>query len=123
MTVNNIYSDNPNLVVDRWVTSAPQTEYDSGCYATGEVRYNRTYNILQGWDGSSWQRIGHDVSIKLDLEAYEALEWVKEKRDQEQKLKLLAAKHITIADVVDQITELKLQLDMLIRLTEENQDV
>ena len=83
--MNKIDSISPYLVVQTDLPSRPFVNNDNAF--GGLLRWNSQSNQQEVYDGSDWVPFNHETAtIDLDNETESLLEWVKEKRDEEQKL-------------------------------------
>jgi len=84
-----------------------------GASGAGMVRWSPSMNCLEINDGSSWQSLhsAHPV-ITLTPDAEVLLDWARAKRDEEQRMAILAAQHPTVADALAamQLAREKLQV-------------
>jgi hypothetical protein len=82
-------------------------------HSAGMVRWNGNTNSLEIYDGSNWMILSNSVaSVGLTPEAVSLLEWAREKRNEEVKIKALADKHPGIKD-------LKEKLDIMLALVKD----
>lgn len=105
------------------VNSSPFVNvYGEGGYAphismnnvsAGMVRYNGLTKNFEVYDGITWITVPTSVaSVGLTDEAVSLLEWAREKRNEEARLKALADKHPGIKD-------LKEKLDIMVALVKD----
>jgi flagellar hook-basal body complex protein FliE len=92
----------------------------SGQSGVGMVRFNTTTSHLEAFDGTNWIQIASHASISMTEEAVEAIQWTRNKINEEKKLKELAAKHPGVADAMDQLARASEQLEIMVQLV--NQD-
>jgi hypothetical protein len=79
----------------------------------GNVRYNPNSQNIEICDGNSWQIMNTSyATVELDYEARELLDWAREKRNEDLKLKELLEKHPAVRD-------LKEKLDVTVALVTE----
>ena len=98
--VNNGYSGSPYV---------DQTRYDAG-------RLRMIGNNLEVYTGSSWCQVTNGTThVELSSEVVELLEWAKQKRADDEKIKVLASKYPAIST-------LQSQLDMMISLVKDYDD-
>lgn len=104
----------------------PATTYintSSGYMNVGDVRYNTNQQRLEVYDGNMWIELSTShASIGLTPDAESLLDWAREKRNEEDHLKILAQKHPAIADLLKQKTELDHKIKMVETLIRENGD-
>jgi hypothetical protein len=64
--------------------------HTTGALGVGQMRFNTTSQSMEFYDGTGWQQLQQSqASVQLDSEAINLLDWVKEKRDEERRLKQL----------------------------------
>jgi hypothetical protein len=81
--------------------------------SAGMVRYNGLTKNFEVYDGTTWITVQSSVaSVGLTTEAVGLLEWAREKRNDEARLKALADKHPGIKD-------LKEKLDIMVALVKD----
>ena len=110
--IKSLYSSGPFL----WVTGGtPGTPYvnPTGGTGVGNMRYNPNSQNIEIYDGHNWTIMSsHSANVGLDSEAVSLLEWAREKRNEEAKIKALADKHPGIKD-------LKEKLDIMMALVKD----
>jgi hypothetical protein len=75
-----------------------------GAQSAGMVRYNSNSQNLEVYDGVAWiTYAGSYSSVGLTPDAETLLDWAKEKKAEEQRLKELSEKSPAIKDLVDQM--------------------
>jgi hypothetical protein len=75
-----------------------------GALSAGMVRYNSNSQNLEVYDGVAWIAYAQSYSsVGLTPEAEALLDWAKEKRAEEQRLKELSEKSPAIKDLIDQM--------------------
>lgn len=84
---------------------------------TGDVWYNPSLGSLEVYDGCNWNQM-ENQTIDLGPEAYEALQWVAEQRQKEQKLKELANDHVAVANALKQVQEAEEKLSVITALAD-----
>jgi hypothetical protein len=56
---------------------------------------------MEVYDGSAWLRLSSSIpQIQLDGVTLEAIQWVRQKMEEEKKMNELAKKHPTVADAL-----------------------
>ena len=81
--------------------------------SAGMLRYNGSTQNLEVYDGAIWLTFSSNVAgVGLTPEAVSLLEWAREKRNEEAKIKALADKHPGIKD-------LKEKLDIMMALVKD----
>jgi hypothetical protein len=90
--INKITSNSPHLTV---ITSSPYVAPTSnyGALNVGQMRYNVSTQIVEVYDGSSWQAVASHATVDLNMSATEAIMWAQNKMHEEKKLKELMEKH------------------------------
>lgn len=85
----------------------------------GTVKYDgQTQNIMV-YDGTQWLTVpSYYPMVELSPDVHELLQWVKQKRDYDYKIKELAMKNNSVADALHQMNVAKEQLDMLVALSD-----
>ena len=87
----------------------------SGAQGVGNMRFNTVDQRIEIWDGNIWKELDMQyVSVGLDQEAVELLDWARDKRQQDERLKKLAKQHPGIQD-------LQQKLDIMIALVDQDQ--
>jgi len=62
----------------------------SGSQGVGNMRFNTTNQNIEIWDGNSWITMQTTyATVELEYEAVNLLDWAKEKRAEEQRVKEL----------------------------------
>ena len=84
----------------------------------GVVRING--GNLEAMQGTSWVQLGGYADVNLSQAAIQALDWCQRKMIEEEKLKDLASKNVTVADALEQFKKAEEQLKIAIALTEEH---
>lgn len=80
----------------------------SGLQGVGNMRYNTTNQVMEVFDGNNWisLNMGHS-SIGLNAEAEMLLDWARQKRDEEFKLKVLMDKHPGLKEAYERLEIMK----------------
>jgi hypothetical protein len=87
----------------------------SGAQGIGNMRFNTAEQRIEIWDGNSWRELDmQHVTVGLDPEAVELLDWAKAKYSEESRIKELAQQHPGIQD-------LQQKLDIMIALVNQDQ--
>ena len=90
--------------------------FSPGAQGAGQMRFNTNSNNIEVWDGVAWKEISNNyVSVGLTSEAELLLDWARDKRDEDLKLKALTESHPGVRD-------LKEKLDILVALVRQEQD-
>ena len=62
----------------------------NGAQGVGNMRFNTVNQDIEIWDGNNWMTYSSSyATIGLDQEAIDLLNWAREKRNEEQKIKEL----------------------------------
>ena len=86
----------------------------SGAQGVGNMRFNTVDQRIEIWDGTSWKALDmHFATVGLDPEAVELLDWARDKRQEELRIKKLAKQHPGIQD-------LQQKLDIMIALVDQD---
>ena len=93
--------------------------YNNSNSLAGTIKYDgQTQNIMV-YDGTQWLNVPSNYPmIELSPDVHELLQWVKQKRDHDHKIKELAMKNDSVADALRQINMAKEQLDILVALSD-----
>ena len=87
----------------------------SGAQGVGNMRFNTVDQRIEIWDGNIWKELDMQyVSVGLDQEAVELLDWARDKRQQDLRIKKLAKQHPGIQD-------LQQKLGIMIALVDQDQ--
>jgi len=74
-------------------------------------------NDMQAFDGINWMTMNTSyATVKLTPDIEELLNWARQKRDEESRLKTLAEKHLTVADAVGAVEQAKTKLKIITEL-------
>jgi hypothetical protein len=97
--IKNLYALSPSLQV----TNPYQPHlYNNGMQSAGTMRYNVNSNVVEVYDGANWQVVSQDASVGLSTDAEKAIEWVKEKMQEEVLLKAKMEKYPALKDAYEQ---------------------
>lgn len=88
-----------------------------GSSGAGMLRWNPNMHGIEVNDGNSWiaLRPTH-VTVDLSAEAAELLDWAREKRQQEQRIKAMAVQYPAVADALRAWQKANDQLDLVYQL-------
>ena len=87
----------------------------SGAQGVGNMRFNTVDQRIEIWDGNIWKELDMQyVSVGLDQEAVELLDWARDKRQQDLRIKKLAKQHPGIQD-------LQQKLEIMVALVDQDQ--
>ena len=83
------------------------------------------FRVINGqqevWNGTSWTAIyGHSATISLTKQGEEVMEWAHKKMEQEHRAEELAKSKPAVADALAAANHAQEQLEIILRLTEEN---
>jgi len=111
--ISNVHSTSPYLTVSGGTSSTYVNGY-SGAQGVGNMRYNTSMQKVEVFDGANWIQLNMGaVSIGLSGEVESLINWAREKRNEEYKMKEMAEKHPAIKDLVDQIKQKQEQIKMV----------
>ena len=80
----------------------------SGLQGVGNMRYNTSNQNMEVFDGSTWITLNMGYSsVGLTPEAEVLLDWAKQKRDEEFKLKSLMEKHPGLKEAYERLEIMK----------------
>jgi hypothetical protein len=80
----------------------------SGLQGVGNMRYNTTNQVMEVFDGNQWIMLNAgSASVGLTSEAELLLDWAKQKRDEEFKLKSLMEKHPGLKEAYERLEIMK----------------
>lgn len=83
------------------------------------MRFNTSNQTMEVYDGVTWQGLKMcETTVSLTQDAVEALDWVKQKREEERKLKELSKKYPAVADQLAAVREAEEKLQMVTLLVE-----
>ncbi len=101
----------------------PATTYintSSGYMNVGDVRYNTQMQRLEVYDGNMWIELGTShASVGLTPDAELAIDWAKQKLNEELALEQKAKNNPAIADLLNKKKEIEDQIKMVEILTRE----
>jgi hypothetical protein len=87
----------------------------------GQVKYNPVNQYLEVYDGTNWQTLPSSyATIQLTGEAESLLDWARDKRNEELRLKAMADDHPAIKLALDNLNKAKQQLDATIILSKDH---
>lgn len=102
-------------VVSSGNTSVPYVNQNLNNPIQGMLRISGS--DLQVFDGTSWIVMNTSyATVGLTGEAESLLDWAREKRNEELRLKTLAEKHPTVADAVGAVEQAKTNLKIITEL-------
>ncbi len=80
-----------------------------GLQNVGNIRFNTSSQRMEVYDGNNWMPINmSSVQVGLNQEAESLLDWAREKKAEEQKLKVLMEQHPGLKELRDQFEMMKL---------------
>jgi hypothetical protein len=75
---------------------------------------------LEVFDGTTWQHFGGGIpNIHLSQSAIDALDWCQRKMIEENKIRQLAEKSVTVADALARYEHAREQLNVVVELAKE----
>jgi hypothetical protein len=81
----------------------------SGLQNVGNVRFNTNNQRMEVYDGNTWMSINmSSAQVGLNQEAESLLDWAREKKAEEQKLKALMEQHPGLQDLHDKLEMMKI---------------
>ena len=93
---------------------------DPNRYDAGRLRMIN--NTMEVYNGSSWVAITNGITnVELSGDVVAILEWARQKRNREEKLKSVAAEYPAVKLLQDQITDLQDKLEVMLILVDEHQ--
>lgn len=100
------------------VGSSYNTPYiDMSRPSSGMVRYNGSSNNLEIYDGSAWIQMSSSFpTIELSYEVQQLLEWARQKRDNELRLKELSVDSPALQDAIATLKKAQEQVEILAAL-------
>jgi hypothetical protein len=85
--------------------------------SAGLVRYNGNNQNFEVYDGNQWMTIQPCFPlIQLTRDVHELLQWARERRDAEYRIKELVEKHPVLLDAKQQLDVATSQFEMLVNL-------
>jgi hypothetical protein len=116
--IKNVHGIGQYLVVYNNSASNYINNY-SGSQGVGNMRFNTSNQTMEVYDGVTWQilKMG-ETTVSLTQDAVEALDWVKQKREEERKLKELSKKYPAVADQIESVREAEEKLRMIAALVQ-----
>ena len=119
--IKNVHGIGQYLVVYNNSASNYINNY-SGSQGVGNMRFNTSNQTMEVYDGTIWQglKMG-ETTVSLTQDAVEALDWAKQKRQEERKLQELSKQYPAVADALDALdaveqakTKLKIITDLIL---------
>lgn len=94
--------------------------YSGNLKMVGNIMYDFDAQCLKVYDGSNWVTlIGGSTAVGLSNEAESLLDWAKAKRNEEEKIKLLAETNTTVADALEAVKQAEEKLRVVTALVQE----
>lgn len=94
--------------------------YNGNQFMTGDMRYDIDSQTIKVFDGQSWQSLyGGTATVNLTDDAKVLLDWVNDKRAEEQRIQELAARHPAVADALDALKKAEEQVRIVAALVQE----
>ena len=86
----------------------------SGAQGIGNMRFNTTNQNIEIWNGNTWITMQSSyATVQLDVEAISLLDWAKEKRAEEWKIKELIKTNPAVKLAYDNMLKAKEQLEII----------
>jgi hypothetical protein len=94
----------------------------SGLQGVGNLRFNTTNQNIEIWDGNTWVTMQSSyATVHLDAEAISLLDWVKEKQQEEWKIKELIKTSPAVKLAHDNLLKAKEQLEIITILSKDEE--
>ena len=91
-----------------------------GSAGAGMMRWNPNMNCIEVNDGNMWKTIETSyANVGLTPEAESLLDWARQKRDEEAKLKQLAEKNSAVRIALENLEQEQQQLEITVHLSRE----
>ena len=114
--IKNVHGIGQYLVVYNNSASNYINNY-SGSQGVGNIRFNTSNQTMEVYDGAMWQTLKMgETTVSLTQDAVEALDWAKQKCQEERKFKELAEKYPAAADQLAAVREAEEKLRMIAAL-------
>ena len=91
-------------------SSSPWLALNSANTFIGQMRF--ISGKCEVYDGQGWQQISSHINVTLNSEVEDIIKWARQKKSEDDKLKILASKYPAVKD-------LKEKLDMVLALVQE----
>lgn len=105
------------LQVDGGGPTYVSKNYSGNQYMAGDMRYDLESQCIKVFDGANWQTlVGTYPSINLNAEAQSLLDWAREKRNEEQRIKALSETHPAVADALEAVKKAQEQVRIVTAL-------
>lgn len=114
--IRTLTSNSPYITVGNY---GGNPGYISPGSQAGQVRYNTNTNLMEVFNGTSWQDIAGHSEIDMSYDAKLVLEWGKKKMARELEMEALAKEHPTVAAALDALRKAEEQLDIIAILCKE----
>lgn len=88
----------------------------------GAVMYDANTQKYKINNGSSWVDCESYANLTLSMEAHRALDWVVQKMQDEQAVKELAKKYVTVQDALDNLAVAQERLHITIALAKDEKE-
>jgi len=94
----------------------------SGLQGVGNMRFNTTNQNIEIWDGNVWTTLQTSyATVELDHEAISLLDWAREKRAEEWKIKELIKTNPAVKLAYDNLLKAKEQLEIITILSKDEE--
>lgn len=105
--IKDIYTSGRYMQVSGGSSSTYVNGY-SGLQGVGNMRYNTTNQCMEVFDGNNWVTLNMGVaSVGLNSEAETLLDWARQKRDEEFRIKTLMEKHPGLKEAYERLEIMK----------------
>ena len=117
--ISNVMSTGRYVQVLGGSTSTYINNY-SGSQGVGNMRYNTSSQRMEVFDGNNWQQLNMgSVSVGLNHEAEQALDWALKKIKQEKEWYELASNSEAVRIALDQLEQATTRLELTAHLARE----
>ena len=117
--ISNVMSTGRYVQVSGGSTSTYINNY-SGSQGVGNMRYNTSSQRMEVFDGNNWQQLNMgSVSVGLDHEAEQAIDWALKKIKQEKEWCELAINNEAVRIALDHLEQATTRLELTAHLARE----
>ena len=100
--------------------SPPSVYISPGSVGAGMMRWNPNMDCMEVNDGNSWKAIGMGYAkVELTPDAVSLLDWARQKRDEEAKLKEIAKMNSAVRIALENLEQAQQQLEITVHLSRE----
>lgn len=113
-----------SVTVSAGTSGRPYYNMNNQNPAMGSLRFNAYTSTIEAFDGITWVQMPSTVpSISLDPEAEAALSWARKQMQNEVYILGLSKEYPAIKELLDQLTDIKHKIDMVVALVKPNEKV